>query len=157
MTAKELSQLYHINREIEGLQKRLDYLLAGKEKWKSHDTVMTSNGPGNTPRTERVIGLAFEYMDNPFKDEIAALRDEIKDHLRKCLQERRRLERYINSVDDSETRQILSLRFISGLPWAQVAAHISPYATEDSVKQACHRFLKKPVTNVTTKRDKIIS
>lgn len=143
MTSKELSQLYYLIREIEQQKKRLEYLVAGRIHWRQHDSVQTSNGPGCTQKIERVYSFPEDSMGNPFAEEIEELREEIKHNLSKCIREQRRLERYIGSVEDSEMRQILSLRYINGLPWAQVAASISPYATEDSVKQACHRFLKK--------------
>jgi hypothetical protein len=38
---------------------------------------------------------------------------------------------------------ILSLRYINGLSWEQVAASISPYASGESVRKAHERFLRK--------------
>lgn len=143
MTVKELSQLYHLNREIERQQQRLDYLINGKGKWQQHSCVQTSNGPGNTQKIEWIYSLPDSRMDNPFYDDIQALREDIRHNMARCIGEQRRLEKFIGDVGDSEMRQILSFRFINGLPWAQVAANISPYATEDSVRKACYRFLEK--------------
>lgn len=143
MTAKELSQLYHLNREIEQQKKRLEYLVIGRTQWKEHDCVMTSNGIGDTLKVERVFSWPGDSMDNPFREEIAELRSKIKRNMSRCIREQNRLEEYITSVEDSEIRQILALRYVNGLPWAQVAASISPYATEDSVRRACYRFLAK--------------
>lgn len=144
MTAKELSQLYHLNREIEQQKERLSQLVDKRDKWRSCSSVHTSNGPGGTQRLEHVYYTENSaLMENPIAEEVEALRLKIKENLAKCLRERQRLEEYISGVDDSEMRQILSLRYISGLPWAQVAAHISPYATADSVRIAHNRFLAK--------------
>lgn len=143
MTARELSQLYYLSREIEQQKERLLHLTEKRKNWHEHDCVQTSNGIGCTMRTEWVFSLSDDHMENPFHEEIDALRQEIQRNLKKCLQERIRLEKYINGVEDSEMRQILSLRYINGLSWAQVAAHISAYATEDSVRMMHNRFLKK--------------
>lgn len=40
-------------------------------------------------------------------------------------------------------RLILSLRYINGLSWNQVATSISAYATEDSIRMLHNRFLTK--------------
>lgn len=44
-------------------------------------------------------------------------------------------------------RLILSLRYINGLGWEQVAASISTYASGDSVRKAHDRFLRKNKTS----------
>ena len=151
MTAKELSQLYHLNREIEQQKNRLEYLIDGRRFWVQHSCVQTSNGPGCTQKTERVYALPEDSMDNPFYDEIQELREEIRHNLSKCLREQKRLEKYIGNIEDSEIRQILCLRYVNGLPWAQVAASISPYATEDSVRMAHNRFLGKSCSQCSEK------
>ena len=57
-----------------------------------------------------------------------------------------KLSRYIATVDDSLMRQILTLRFVEGMSWRKVARSIGGGNTEDSVKQACSRFLRKDET-----------
>ena len=51
------------------------------------------------------------------------------------------IEEYINTIDDSLTRQILSLRYVNGLTWEQVAASIGGGNTADSVRKVAERFL----------------
>lgn len=74
--------------------------------------------------------------------EIVDLKGLMDLNIKKCFYELNRLNRYIESVEDSEMRMILSLRYVNGLNWNQVAASISLYATEDSVRKAHDRFLK---------------
>lgn len=52
-------------------------------------------------------------------------------------------EAYIQSIDDSLTRQILSLRYVNGLTWEQVAAHIGGGNTAESVRQINSRFFRR--------------
>lgn len=57
-----------------------------------------------------------------------------------------RLNRFIESVEDQELKEILWLRFEKGLPWVEVAAEVSPL-DKDSARTAplmrVRRYLKK--------------
>ena len=126
---KELSQLYYLNREIEQLQARLTEL-------ESLATSCTANITG-MPRANGISDKIGKYAA-----EIADLKSLLDLNLKKCFYELNRLNRYIQSVDDSEMRMILSLRYVNGLCWEQVAASISVYASGDSVRKAHDRFLR---------------
>lgn len=131
MTLKELSQLYYLNREIEMDRRRLEELRAKSES------------PGSPrfdgmPRIKSTISKVERYAE-----EIADLEAIIAAKQQQCIHERNRLERYINDIDDSLTRQIFTFRFVNGLPWPQVAAHIGGNNTEKSVSKACYRYLEK--------------
>ena len=130
MTKKELSQLYYLNREIEEQQKRLKEL-------ECLATSCTANITG-MPQCSGISDKIGKYTA-----EIADLKSLLDLNLKKCFFELNRLNRYINSVEDSEMRMILSLRYVNGMCWEQVAASINLYATADSVKKAAYRFLKK--------------
>lgn len=129
MTKQELSQLYHLNREIEHMQKRLKEL----------ETIATSS-------TSRITGMphgsGVSDKVGDYSAEIADLKELLDLNLRKCFYELNRLNRYIESIENSEIRMILSFRYINGLCWEQVAANINPYASGDSVRKAHDRFLK---------------
>lgn len=59
----------------------------------------------------------------------------------KCKEEYNKLHEYIQSIDDSLTRQIFTLRFIEGKSWFEVADAIG--SSEYSVKHICYRYIKK--------------
>jgi len=130
MTKKELSQLYYLNREIEEQQRRLAEL----------ETVATSCTATITglPRTSGVADKLAKYAI-----EIADLKALLDLNLKKCFYELNRLNRYIQTVDDSQMRMILSLRYINGYSWRQIAFSIGGGNTEDGVKKMAYRFLKK--------------
>lgn len=130
MTKKELSQLYCLNREIAEQQRRLKELEDLATSCTSHITGM--------PRVEGISDKVATYTA-----EISDLKSLLDLNLKKCFFELNRLNRYINSIEDSEMRMILSLRYINGLCWEQVAASISPYASGESVRKAHDRFLAK--------------
>ena len=130
MTKRELSQLYYLNREIEEMQNRLQEL-------ECLATSCTANITG-MPHASGINDRIGKYAA-----EIADLKSLLDLNLKKCFYELNRLNRYINSIDDSEMRLILSLRYINGLCWEQVAASISLCASGESVRKAHDRFLRK--------------
>jgi hypothetical protein len=129
MTKKELSQLYYLNREIEEQQRRLTEL-------ESLATNCTSRITG-FPRGNAVNDKLARYVA-----EIADLRGLIDLNLKKCFYELNRLTRYINSVEDSQMRQILSLRHINGLTWLQVAFMLGEH-DEQRPRRKYNAFLEK--------------
>jgi hypothetical protein len=130
MNKKELSQLYWLNREIEEQQRRLTEL----------ETLATSCTSLITgmPRAKGIIDRLAKYAA-----EIADLRGIIDLNIKKCFYELNRLNRFIDTIDDSQIRQILSLRYVNGLTWRQIACSIGGGNTEDSVRKAHDRFLSK--------------
>lgn len=146
MTKHDLSQLYYLNREIVQLQKKLDELESLKISCTSQITGMP-----------RVLGFSDKVGN--YAAEIADLKSLLDLNLKKCFYELNRINRYIQSIDDSEMRQIIALRYVNGLSWNQVAASISVYATESSVRKAHDRFLQKELKAVRFVRsscDKIV-
>lgn len=132
MTLNELSQLYWLNREIEMDQERLAEL---EQKATSISSPNLSGVPGSSNH--------FDNKIQRYVADIVDLQMIILAKQQQCIHERNRLERYIATIPDSLTRQVFTLRFINGLPWRQVAAHIGGNNTEDSVKKTCYRYIDK--------------
>lgn len=130
MTKKELSQLYYLNREIEEIQRRIAEL----EALATGCTVRITGLPKTQGLSDRIAEYVAEIVD---------LKCLLDLDLKKCFYELNRLNRYINSIEDSQMRLILSLRYINGLPWEQVAASISYSLSGESVRKAHDRFLRK--------------
>ena len=129
MTSHELSQLYWLNREIEQEKKRLAELEAA-----ATDTSVKITGLPHVPGISDKTAIAAE---------IAESKAIIKAKTDLCVVEYNRLNRYIAGIDDSLIRQIMSLRYISGMTWVQVAMHIGGDNTPDGVRMAAKRYLKK--------------
>lgn len=130
MTVKELSQLYYLNREIEMDKKRLREL----------EVLAVSTSPSFTGMP---CGHGVSDKVGRYAAEIVDLKGIIEAKHQQCLYERNRLERYIADIDDSLLRQVLTYRFINGLPWEQVAACVGGSNTAGSVKMMCYRHLKQ--------------
>jgi hypothetical protein len=125
---KALSQLYWLNREIERQQKRLRELESAAQGCTSKITGMP-HAPG-----------VFDKIGE-FSAEIADLKAIIGLNLQKCIYEQSRLQRFINTVDDSQIRLILQLRYINGLPWQQIAFSVG--SGDESTPRKIHdRFME---------------
>ncbi len=128
MTIKELSQLYYLNREIEQLAQEL----AEKESAATSATTKITGLPHAGSMSDKAALWAA----------IADARTIIEAKQKICVAEYNKLIRYIASVEDSMMRQILTLRFVNGLSWRQVANHIGGNNTEDGVRMAATRFIE---------------
>ncbi len=129
MTNKELSQLYYLNKEIKQLESKLMELETTVYKATPNLTGM----PGSGKCSDKVGRYAAEIAD---------LKALINLNIKKCWHEKRRLERYIQSIDDSLIRQIFFLRYIELKKWEDVAASLGGNNTENSVKQIHSRYLR---------------
>ena len=130
MTVKEMSQLYYLNREIVQLERQLEELECLAESTAQVITGMPHGG-GTSDKVGR------------YAVRIADLRSMIDDRKARCWDELRRLNAYIDGVEDSLTRQILTLRYVNGLSWQQGANSVGGANTEYSVKHICYRYLAK--------------
>lgn len=128
MNKKELSQLYYLNREIEEQQRRLRELEELATSCTAHITGM----PHGSGVADKICKYAAEIAD---------LRGLLDLNLKKCFYELNRLNRYISSIEDSQMRMILSLRYINGLSWRQIAFSIGGGNTENSVRMQHSRFI----------------
>ena len=157
MTVKELSKLYHLNREIELNQRQLAQLEADIQADAARLAELRSSIDGlASPKTDSLPhGTDVHSKVESTAVQIVSLEEGIrKKHSMEiniqasittrqtlCLLERERLEKYIDGIPDSIIRQIFTLRFVNGLPWEQVAAGISPNQKAESVRRACYRYL----------------
>ncbi len=53
------------------------------------------------------------------------------------------VEKYINTIEDSRMRRMITLRYIDNLSWWKVANRMGKGYTEDSCKKQMERFLNK--------------
>lgn len=128
MTIKELSQLYNLNREIEQNKRRLSELTAS-----ATDTSVKVSGLPHIHGVSNKTAIAAEIAD---------LEASISARIQLSIVEYNRLNRYINNIEDCLVRQIISLRFINGLKWRDVAQNIGGNNSEESIKKVFMRYIK---------------
>ena len=130
MTLKELAKFKHLNRECAIEKKRLASLRGALERKEA------SSLYGVTP-------VVNEAEKKALRGEIVLLEHVTALHLDEILKKYEEILTFIQSIDDPLGRMILSLRYVNGLSWTQVAAHIGGENTEDSVRKYHDRHLKE--------------
>ena len=140
MDKKELSQPRYIKKEIELLQRQIADVEYTVETHKAFDFVEGSNSKWPYQRKKFYIeGVAVPEYERRVK----RLRKKLQRRLEELMEKREELEEYVDTVPDSLIRQIITLRYINGLSWQQVAQHIGGGNTADGVRKLCNRYIKK--------------
>ena len=114
MTKKELSQLYYLKKEIKEQQRRLAELEA-----------VAINC--STKITGLPTGKGISDKIGNYAAQIADLKALLDLNLKKCFYDLNRIDRFIQSVEDSQIRIILTLRYIQGLSWQKIAYAIGEH------------------------------
>ena len=125
-----LDQLRHLNREIEILQEHIH----------KAETVVV---------TDVVVGSDVEYPYLKRSITIAGTNDkrikQLKRRLTRKLNElitaKEEMLEYISTVEDSEMRQILILRYTEGLTWPQVARRMGRQGDGSTERKKHDRYL----------------
>lgn len=130
MTKKELSQLYYLNKEIKKDRERLEELETKATK--------ITQGVSGTPFSSGISDKTGRYAV-----EIAEQRKLIEAKMHQCVILENKIYRYINTIEDSLTRQIFTERYIEHKSWLKIALSVGGDNTADSVRMIHNRFLNK--------------
>ncbi|WP_353096334.1 hypothetical protein [Tissierella praeacuta] len=134
MDKEQLSQLKYLKSEIEILKKQisdLDY------------NITTDSVKGSSPyfpyieRNFLITGLDYQVHD----DKLDRLQRKLNRRVEELIDLVEETHDYINNIDNSEIRQIITLKYVNGLTWEQVAFHLG-YADESVPRKKLDRYLK---------------
>ena len=129
MPIQELSQLRWLEQEISRDKERLEELEALALGGVAYDS-RHLGGSDSHGKTER-LGI-----------EIAELKELIKLKHEQRIIEYSRLVRWVQDIEDSQTRQIFECRYVRGMTWNQVADIVDGGNTEDSVRKIASRYME---------------
>ena len=129
MTARELKNLYYLKKEIKEQQRRLAELEAAATN--------CSNKITGLPSGEGISDKVGKYAAK-----IADLKTLLEQNLGKNLCELNRLEKFIKSLENSEMRTILTLRYSQGFSWKQIAESMGNLGDGSTERKKHNRFLK---------------
>lgn len=136
MNKEELKQLRYIKSEIESIKKQLsdlDYTVA------TDKVIGSSCHFPYVQRSFTITGVDFLEYDRKAE----RLRRKLNKRIKELIDLVEKTNEFIEDIEDSLTRQIISLRYINGLTWEDVANSIGGNNTADSVRMLCNRFLDK--------------
>lgn len=129
MNKKELSQIFFLNNELKMWQEELDKIQS-QSIIKGQEITDMPRGGGTS---DKVGNLASQIAD---------IEMVIRGKLAEIQLERKKIIEYINSIDDSQARQIIFYRCVSCMRWQQVADAIGGGSTATSVRLAFLRMCK---------------
>ena len=136
MNKKELEEVFHIHKEIENLEKRIN-----KNKSLS---VMVGDVVQNGYK-----GHAYIYgTDLKRKNRIYMLEEKYSNFQKILIEKKEKIEDYIEKIPFSEIRQIFRYRYLDNKNWVQIAHLMNDLYkfeeyTESSVRQKAERYLQK--------------
>lgn len=129
MTKKELSQYYYLQWEIKRQLEKIREL----EALAQAQSPSLSGMPGSAGKISDKVGR--------YSAEIADLYALMELNIRKSWHLLARLQRYINDIPDSLTRQIFRLRHAECKSWQQVANEVGGGNTADGCRMMHDRYL----------------
>lgn len=129
MTFDEVSQIYYINVEIKALRLELAKLKEERRYYKPNIiSDMPRGGSGYDPQDEY---LAREQE----------LEDMLNYSLRKLQYERRKIEDFLNTVKDAETRLIIRLRCVNNMKWEEIGEELN--MARSTASRKFYKFFEK--------------
>lgn len=135
MNKEQLKQLKYLKTEIEAIKRQienLDYTIA---------TDKVRGSSSHFPYVQRsftITGIDYEEYNRKAE----RLRRKLNKRIKELMDLVEKTNEFIENIEDSLVRQIISLRYINGLTWEEVAANIGGNNTADSVRMLCNRFLE---------------
>ena len=107
MTKEELSRYYYLSKEIEQIQSKIKEIketYIGSSRINGMPHARSLSGP-----QERMLMLVEKYQEQLVEKKSEAIKEML------------RIETYISSIKDVETRMIFNYRYIERKDWEQIA------------------------------------
>jgi hypothetical protein len=146
MEKELLAQYNDLKGEIRQISKRLDKLMglrSKNENKREYDLVKaTSKYYPYIERNVHIDGFTDERtikINTAINNEIKVLEERYD----KLLKETENIVRFIDRIDDSLVRQIITYRILENYTWREVADSIGGGNTEDSIKKVYYRYMDK--------------
>lgn len=137
---KELLKQYSdLQKEIKELEQRIERVKNKKAQ------VVTDSVKGSSkyfPYVERSFVITGLEEDKK-EQQLEKLNNVLKKRKTKCEELKLQIEEFINTIPDSRTRRVFSLRYIDGLNWLQIARKIERYDESYPRKVIHDKYLEK--------------
>lgn len=117
MSEKELSQYYWLKKEIRSLEERIEEFGYGVGAVAIKDTIVTSSTPKSSIQEKRM-----QLLNQLIDARLTALEKYLE------------IESYIETVEDSEIRQIMRYRFLDLKTWNEIGEEMKYDRTSISKK-----------------------
>lgn len=130
----DLDQLRFIKNEIELIKSQIDKL----ESQVVTDVV--SGSSTHYPYNQRKFVITgIEQCDKRLVNRFKA---RLSEHLDRLLNAQNEMLEFVQSVEDSELRQILLLRYLEGLSWQEISRKLGTAGDGSTERKKINRFLQ---------------
>ena len=130
MTLIELNRYFELVSNLARTKELLDNLRAA-----AYPASPALTGMPHAPGVKDKVGdLAVEIAD------LETRKEYIEKEIRR---QKSKVEEFVATIDDYYLRTLFRLRFERGLSWKEVANIVGGRNSEESVKSACYRYLRK--------------
>lgn len=144
MTKQQLRQFRFLEKEIELVRRQIK----DTEKLIKPENIVdfVKGSMQEFPYAERSIKV--EGVDlQKYERQVRRLRKKLMKHLSELVQQQEEIFNFIQSIPDCQVRLIISLKYIEGLTWKQIALKVGGGNSADGVRNTCNRFLHKQQEN----------
>lgn len=136
MTREDLEEVFHIEKEIADLENRIQKI----EKQCEMASDVVQNGYKKHAVIHGIDLVRKHKLDNNY-DKLEKFKNNLK-------QKKKDIEDYIETIQNSEIRQIFRYRYLDGKNWVQVAhkmneTYKNKTYNEDSVRMKHDRYINK--------------
>lgn len=134
MDVDKLSQLRHINKEIEII----------REQIRNIDVNMTTDSVrGSSPAFPYTMhNIKIKGIDiEEYNTKVKRLKIKLSDRIKKLIDATEEAYSFIGNIEDSEMRQILTLRYINNLTWQQIAFKMGTCGDGSTERKKHDRFM----------------
>lgn len=138
MTKEFLDQIENINKELEGLEKRLKKI-EGKENTVVKDSVQGSSRSYPYIKHNCVVEGVEVPRNKNLKKKYKKLIDKKRYKLDKL---KIQLEYELNYIEESDIRDIIRYKYNDNMTWLQIMFEME-YSSESTAKMKLKRFLEK--------------
>lgn len=146
MTLKELNNLRYIDGEIRMIEERIAELYTQAERATLNVTTYIHTDPKTGKKETCVLpssggaGTGHSRIESAV-EAIEKEKQLLESICTKRQQEKQKLLEFIQTIPDSQTRQIFTYRFVDTLTWGKVARKIGGGNTSDSVRKKVIRYI----------------
>lgn len=134
MDKEQLKQIEHIKSEIDVIENQIKNI---------EPTIVTDKVKGSSvyfPYIQRNITL--EGIDTEeYERRVIRLQRKLIKRKEKLLQIHEEAIDFINNIEDSLIRQAITLKYIDGMSWENIAKKMGGNTTPDSVRMAVNRYI----------------
>lgn len=127
MTKKELSKYYYLSLEINDLEERIETL---------NETTIGSS---------QITGMPVTHSnESPIErkvEKLIRLKEKLEKRKSQAFDEMEKIEKYISTIDDIETRLIFNKRYLDFKSWDEIAEEM--FMSERTVYRKHSNWLKK--------------